>query len=409
MLTLPQFALLGMQPWMDAAGPSPAPVQQPEPTPAPVQSPPAPGPSPLTQALLAAQAQGAQQSVLTEDDKRQALFDGLGSMGMQLLAAGQYMTGAQRGQILANAAGSMDMQKRLLNAAQTRLMMQSYQDASTRNAQREALKGALLSKGGLSDSQAAFAAMDPEGFVKSQYEVENRKPMAEWRPAGDGYIVNSVTGEFKKLPNQYDELLGQNGPGTQVAGGPSDPSGVTDIPADPNAAFGRSGAMTRATSAIGDLWSGTSSEETGPNKDISVMRNLNNKVRATLATNWNGKPTNWTQQQTETAVPGQLFTGPSQARGYYESALGEIQQQKTETTIAFQDAARLGKREDMLKAKRRLEELKNLEVQVDAVVQNFGDPGSATRPGGLNPAGAPGPNAPTTADVHGLAKSILGN
>lgn len=401
MLTLPQFALLGQQPWMSQ------PQQEQPPSPPPAAPPPQQGASPLTQALLAAQAQGQQQSILTEDDKRQAMFDGLGTMGMQLLAAGQYMTGAQRGQILANAAGSMDMQKRMLNAAQTRLMMQSYQDASQRQAQREALKKALLSRGGLSDTDAAYAAMDPEGYVAKRFEIENRRTPSEYS-IENGFLLNKATGQYQKLPNGFESLL--VGADTGGAPAPETPgSSVADVPADPNAAFGRTGAMTSATTAIGDLWSGTSTDETGPGKDISFMRNLNNKVRATLATNWNGRPTNWSNQQTENVRPGQLFTGPSAARSFYGSAAAEIQTQKTETQIALQDAIAVGKKDDILKAKRRLDELTNLERQVNAVNQNFADPGSATRPGGLNPAGnAPAAAGPPTADVHNLAKSILG-
>lgn len=385
-LTLPQFALLGQQPWMDAPMPD-AGASLPAPAPAapPVTSPPA-GPSTLTQALLAAQSAGSQQSVLTEEDKRQAMFDSLGSMGMQLLAAAQPMSGAARGQLLAGAAGSMDMQKRMLNAAQTRLMMQSYQDASTRNAQREALKAAILSKGNLSDTDAAFAAMNPEGFVQAQFQRENQKNPMQLQIEGlrslglsDAQIREKVAPSRHYTNYGYVDVdTGQFHP--YVDEGADSPDGplptdnlVTqgDVPQRPQLAFGSGGFFGRQVAAIRGVFGTETPLDREQMNNRTFLLNHKNALNSTLSSTFDGRETNYTRQRSNIiADPNAFWQSPAQATEDFKVAQKHINEQIALTERTFRYLERTNPKQ-AYKAKEKLERLQTLQRSNDLLLQNF--------------------------------------
>lgn len=91
-------------------------------------------------------------SGLSQADRRQVLFGGLGQLGATLLAAGQPMEGSQRAQFLAQAGQvPQQMQQARLSAVQAKLAGQKYKDDQQANA--------LLKT---PEFQAALAKLPPE-------------------------------------------------------------------------------------------------------------------------------------------------------------------------------------------------------------------------------------------------------
>ena len=103
----------------------------------------------------------------------------MGQLGMMLLAAAQKMSGAQRGQLLASAAGNLQSPvNQVLNASQARLMQANLGDKVNQQAQRAQLIKQINAMpvgdgdGQISASAKAWALSNPEDYFKWQTQQD---------------------------------------------------------------------------------------------------------------------------------------------------------------------------------------------------------------------------------------------
>lgn len=121
---------------------------------------------------------------MINDDRQAVMFDKMGQMGALLIAAGQRMNPAQRGQILAQGADVMGNTGRdMMNMAQSRLMASKSQEAQQDLARKQDFTNrvkadpTVLQKLGITPEQ--YAVMGPEAVMEAMKSRMSRDPVQE--------------------------------------------------------------------------------------------------------------------------------------------------------------------------------------------------------------------------------------
>jgi hypothetical protein len=287
------------------------------------------------------------QTGFRQGDIQEAAFGRLGQMGAILLAAGQRMSGADRGSILSKLANVDDNTASVYRSSQARLMNTQNQQKQTEASNMNTTLKAILASRDIPDAEKAYAASDLKGYLAAKYNTDNRldddytrKFNAAIKAGMDPNTARNAvfgTGDDRHYTNygfwQNGKFTpanfgGDSGTQPQTAASGSEGNPDRRVPVDPGLAFGWGAAVHNVTGTVRPFLGGSKSNEdsasTGAQTNVKI---LNNEINAQLAKDYSGRATNYALKMTNLMPePGKLFTSPEDARDKYAEALGPLQE-----------------------------------------------------------------------------------
>jgi hypothetical protein len=415
-----------------------------------------------------AQAYGADPALVQRliDQKRTAT---LGQVGAQLLAAAQAGPIGQRGQMISKlgdaASAGPDLTSSLMNAAQMKLYTESLKDKQSERERKAAVRKQIEGLG-LTGTEAAYAAADPDGYFRSRYarETAERDPIRQAQLADlndkrktkeqerawfemwiqgkspeeqalyranpqlatkDAYEERDRTLKVRQLVDSgLDPALAKGiaagryvvskdpitgvpavvdiATGQPVSGAPGAPA-AQPVPVGPPAggagdfgdATGPSGAIKSTVNTIVGAVGGSIPNKATEDR-INALNRLNLTTRTVLATEIQGRPSNYLLQALDkvTIQPGSFLEGD-------DRSLSKLTETQRLIDIRINQVAPIANGiagpQEARKAIQHLQELRQLRAEYDTVISQFSKspqaPAAAT--GGAPPAASGPPPART--------------
>ena len=338
------------------------------------------------------------------NDQRTAAMGQMGQLGMLLMAAGQRMNGAQRGQILAQGAGlAGDTSASMHRLAQARSMTDSYQNAQVERSRLDAALQGVLSDPNIPPQEKAYAMANPAAYLANRYNVQNRAPsefdqrIASLRKLGMDdneirQVVSQNGGRYRYFAGGVVDtqnpsvitpykVAGQEGAVSASTGTAEDPA--EGVPENPVNVFGVEGAWGKLMRKGRGVVGSETPADAQRARESAWLGAFKNTADDVLAETFDGRKTNYTiKRASVVAKPEEFWSSAQEARGHTELIANKADEQLTEIDRLLQDPRIAGNKTAYAKMQIKRGQLIDLKRKADTLLTRV--PAQPEQQGGNN-------------------------